>query len=218
MSDPVVNLPVEEDDDSDLPDVERHVHMLEDPAKILEFMLSGKAIFTVKNRDTGNRATYRVEMQADGSWRVAAFTGTDNTKKGSYTHLRSLDKNGVWTPRKRDDVRTELEEAAKSSRDVWLQRFTQSVKYTLARGGKLTPNQEKALGRNMRKHKILGFVEDKMKMVIFPWVWNRLTNHLGLPEVIEIWHEGCCGCCGRRLTVPASVELGYGPDCAEILG
>ena len=35
-----------------------------------------------------------------------------------------------------------------------------------------------------------------------------------LPEQFEIWHEGRCGRCGRKLTVPNSIESGYGPDCA----
>ena len=30
----------------------------------------------------------------------------------------------------------------------------------------------------------------------------------------EFWHEGRCGRCGRRLTVPESIELGFGPECA----
>lgn len=29
----------------------------------------------------------------------------------------------------------------------------------------------------------------------------------------EVWHEGRCGRCGRKLTVPSSVESGYGPEC-----
>ncbi len=30
---------------------------------------------------------------------------------------------------------------------------------------------------------------------------------------IEVWHEGKCGRCGRKLTVPESIESGYGPEC-----
>lgn len=30
----------------------------------------------------------------------------------------------------------------------------------------------------------------------------------------EFWHEGRCCRCGRRLTVPASIESGIGPECA----
>jgi hypothetical protein len=30
-------------------------------------------------------------------------------------------------------------------------------------------------------------------------------------------HEGRCGRCGRKLTVPASVESGIGPECARLM-
>lgn len=39
----------------------------------------------------------------------------------------------------------------------------------------------------------------------------------GLPNTLdraEVWHEGRCCRCGRRLTVPASIESGIGPECA----
>lgn len=32
-------------------------------------------------------------------------------------------------------------------------------------------------------------------------------------EKCEVWHEGRCGRCGAKLTVPASVSQGYGPEC-----
>ena len=35
---------------------------------------------------------------------------------------------------------------------------------------------------------------------------------------VEFWHEGKCCRCGRTLTVPASIELGIGPDCAAQMG
>lgn len=31
-------------------------------------------------------------------------------------------------------------------------------------------------------------------------------------------HEGRCGCCGRKLTVPASVVSGIGPECCKKMG
>ncbi|MGQ4872128.1 MAG: DUF6011 domain-containing protein, partial [Candidatus Thorarchaeota archaeon] len=46
---------------------------------------------------------------------------------------------------------------------------------------------------------------------------SRLCNgctsvyNVALPEKVRIWHEGKCGRCGRRLTVPESIESGYGP-------
>jgi hypothetical protein len=35
---------------------------------------------------------------------------------------------------------------------------------------------------------------------------------------LEVYHEGKCGRCNRKLTTPASVLTGIGPDCAEIMG
>lgn len=32
----------------------------------------------------------------------------------------------------------------------------------------------------------------------------------------KVWHEGCCGRCGRTLTVPSSIESGYGPECVKL--
>jgi hypothetical protein len=33
----------------------------------------------------------------------------------------------------------------------------------------------------------------------------------------QLHHEGKCGRCGRKLTVPASVESGIGPECQRIM-
>ena len=44
-------------------------------------------------------------------------------------------------------------------------------------------------------------------------LWQgKLSRHL------EVFHEGKCGRCGRKLTVPGSIKTGLGPDCAEIMG
>lgn len=39
--------------------------------------------------------------------------------------------------------------------------------------------------------------------------WGQQT----LPEGYQIRHEGKCGCCGRTLTTPESLERGIGPEC-----
>lgn len=51
---------------------------------------------------------------------------------------------------------------------------------------------------------------------VFNWVIFNLTKKT-LPNFIEIWHDGRCGKCGKQLTVPKSVEIGIGPDCAKRL-
>jgi|KBSSwiStaDraftv2_1062776.scaffolds.fasta_scaffold00022_320 hypothetical protein len=45
------------------------------------------------------------------------------------------------------------------------------------------------------------------------WVVERVLAGQELPNC-ELWHEGRCGRCGRKLTVPESIELGLGPECA----
>lgn len=35
---------------------------------------------------------------------------------------------------------------------------------------------------------------------------------------LEVWHDGRCGRCGRKLTVPESVASGFGPDCIQFVG
>jgi len=46
----------------------------------------------------------------------------------------------------------------------------------------------------------------------FAWVWRNLVRGT-LPAQLEVWHEGRCGRCGRKLTVPTSVAQGFGPEC-----
>ncbi len=56
--------------------------------------------------------------------------------------------------------------------------------------------------------------KDAPSFKAFEWVFNRLVTEVGLPDSVEVWHEGRCCKCGRRLTVPESIESGIGPDCA----
>ena len=49
---------------------------------------------------------------------------------------------------------------------------------------------------------------------VFDFLVNKLRTNT-LPEFVEIWHEGRCGRCGRTLTVPESIESGFGPECVK---
>jgi hypothetical protein len=45
------------------------------------------------------------------------------------------------------------------------------------------------------------------------WFLGRVLN--GRPaESVEFYHAGKCGRCGRMLTVPESIQVGLGPECA----
>lgn len=43
---------------------------------------------------------------------------------------------------------------------------------------------------------------------------TKCLNNPALLEQAEVYHAGRCGRCGRTLTVPSSIEIGLGPECA----
>lgn len=47
------------------------------------------------------------------------------------------------------------------------------------------------------------------------WFLDALAvqRSLVLGTKLEVWHEGKCACCGRKLTVPESIASGWGPFC-----
>ena len=49
----------------------------------------------------------------------------------------------------------------------------------------------------------------------FEWFWKKIDV---LPSNVRVYHEGRCGRCGRRLTVPNSVMSGFGPECINLIG
>lgn len=46
----------------------------------------------------------------------------------------------------------------------------------------------------------------------FLWLFRNRKNPR-LFSLCDIYHEGVCGCCGRRLTTPESIMSGIGPVC-----
>jgi len=56
--------------------------------------------------------------------------------------------------------------------------------------------------------------EDDVRFRGFAYVFEHLQKN-DLNPAMEIWHEGRCGRCGRLLTVPESIETGYGPECSS---
>jgi hypothetical protein len=45
----------------------------------------------------------------------------------------------------------------------------------------------------------------------FLWLWAHLES-----DVVQVYHLGACGRCGRPLTTPESIERGLGPVCAGL--
>jgi len=66
-------------------------------------------------------------------------------------------------------------------------------------------------GRKVPKAGDIG--KDAESSRAFAWTWRQLVSG-AIPEALEVWHEGRCGRCGRKLTVPTSVAAGFGPECS----
>jgi hypothetical protein len=58
--------------------------------------------------------------------------------------------------------------------------------------------------------------EDSTVAKTFNWLFKVLNGNFDESKfnLIEFWHEGKCGKCGRKLTVPSSIETGMGPSCS----
>jgi len=56
---------------------------------------------------------------------------------------------------------------------------------------------------------------EAQSVVAWSWFLTRLQSGKGFPEGFQFWHEGRCGRCGRRLTVPSSLSVGFGPECEK---
>lgn len=134
-----------------------------------DFILGGKAIFTVSNPQ-GERYTYKVvrkEAEArfdrwnDGrpTFFLSLLTGPDNG--GDYTYVGILDQNGGV-------------------------KLTRASRYT----------------------------DDTRPVRVARWALGLVFGGRSLPDGYQIHHEGRCGRCGRRLTVPESVDSGFGPECS----
>ena len=59
--------------------------------------------------------------------------------------------------------------------------------------------------------------EDAKSFIAFNYVFKHLVRGI-IPNGVSIYHEGRCGRCGRKLTVPQSIESGFGEKCLSLLG
>jgi|SRR5688572_3210975 len=87
---------------------------------------------------------------------------------------------------------------------------TSDYTYVGVLGGKADDRHLKLTGKSK-------FTPEAKPVVAFQYVWDRVFSGK-LPAQAVIRHEGKCGCCGRALTVPASIDRGIGPECAKKIG
>jgi hypothetical protein len=68
-------------------------------------------------------------------------------------------------------------------------------------------------GHDFRRTAASRVGEDAQSYQVFRWLSAYLESEYELPECVHVYHEGRCGRYGRRLTVPGSIEQGFGPEC-----
>lgn len=78
--------------------------------------------------------------------------------------------------------------------------------------------QELEDGRIIYKHSVKSKVGiDAQSVKVIRWAIRKIQDGT-IPDCIKMYHEGYCGRCGRRLTVPESIQNGYGPECLDKMG
>lgn len=58
--------------------------------------------------------------------------------------------------------------------------------------------------------------EQATSAIVFKWFWQKVIVEKKFSPDLEVWHEGRCGRCGRKLTVPESIARGMGAKCAGL--
>ena len=59
------------------------------------------------------------------------------------------------------------------------------------------------------------YTQDSKPVKVFCWVTEQINLRKPLPDGYTLHHEGRCARCGRTLTVPESIESGFGPECIK---
>lgn len=200
----------------------RHGKLIEDPMQIMEFVTGGNSVFTIKNVQSGNRATYKaVKPDLDGAlFEVWAFNGSNNQRKTDYKMMGVVNPDGDfkvygWA----DAAAALLVKIEEGPKGHWVDDKAQLLE-SIVNGKWVSSSMEYRLRGACNKYGVpkVGEVRDSVKLKAFPWVWDKIRYGGDLPKVVEVWHEGGCCRCAHKLSVPASIEMGMGPDCAGVLG
>lgn len=175
--------------------------------EVEKFLLAGNATFTVVRPAKGDKSEVRYTFKlqrAKGDnefrpWFAKVMTGPDNVR--SFTFLGTVfpEPSGRITYQ-HSYSKSPIDKAAPSAHGIaWivekvsaLRELAESAKLALAKGETVGP----LFGVDMG---------------------DEVAYALDALDRVEVWHEGSCGRCGRKLTVPSSIETGLGPECAELV-
>lgn len=201
----------------------RHKKLIENTLKILEFITGGNSVFTIKNTKTGNRATYKV-IKVEGHPTILSevwvFTGSNNQRKTDYDLIGFVGHDGAYNLWTWKTVAAELaRQVEKGPKGNWVDSNPGFLK-SIGDGKAVSPAMEWRVRSACKEYKVNPPPPsiDSVRHAAFPYVWDRVKFGSDLPPSVEVWHEGGCCQCAHKLTVPASIELGLGPDCASKCG
>lgn len=173
-------------DESKLPKAHELARQLHSVESVMKYIHAGRAIFTIRSQTTGTRFTYKVIKPKKEHHKNPRFPYNDNV--WFVMVLYGPDNNSMY--RYMGCIYRIIEE---------------SVAYP---GCKITKWEFKTT-----KGTSLDILSSKSCQA-FDWVYKHLVGGKLSPKV-EIWHSGCCGACGKLLTVPESIASGIGPVCAS---
>jgi hypothetical protein len=171
-------------------ELERKLVSCED---IKRYIFAGNATFTARSVQTQKRYTYKIVAIGRALCKIKHY------KKGTVEYNRCMSENAdrYWV---RLLVGPNNETSFIYIGTLDMQRPTPEKFYTTKGSfAGVTAAEQNTLAPSTRA---LNF--------IVRW----LSSQLFMTPNIEIWHSGRCGRCGKKLTVPESIQMGLGPDCA----
>jgi hypothetical protein len=169
----------------------QHTHTI--PATHMKkFILGGQAIFTLENDKSKNRFTYQINFPQQKD-QYKKSTGKLDRSGGLYfvSVLTGNDNIAGYT-------------------------YIGFIKKTeVEERNPLTGLVEKVVRHRFIHHAKKSRISAAAPSVVVIDALIKIIARDAAPNGVTLYHEGNCGCCGRKLTVPNSILTGIGPDCEK---
>lgn len=162
------------------------------PTQLLMHIAAGRSVLTVRSNRTGEYYTFRFRRpDAEPNKRRPIWVSVLGGPEGGYMTPQVKDADALGVIDVQNCAWSFLGTIWPEEGRPW--NFNPS-------GKSKVPHEEKVMGA---AHWIARMLPLSVDHLMEEAVW---------------WHEGRCGRCGRRLTVPESIESGFGPECIKHIG